>query len=164
MPRYLKFIDNLENTDEFTLLTESNYQYQGHFAMVGVHNSKDLSKHAYISNLGPMYGMDKLGGLGGFYLELQDENNIFGMKGFEGAKAPFTMFASLARRKASAALKEVSASGKNAELNFVSIIRWYGLYDGRNKTEYLRLPDDEKFYCLKQMRTRYIIVSTGKQL
>ena len=28
----------------------------------------------------------------------------------------------------------------------------------------MRLPDDEKFYSIKQMRTRYIIVSTGKQL
>ena len=55
-----------------------------------------------------MYGLDKLGALGGFYLELQDENNIFGMKGFEDKKAPFTMFASLARRKASVALKEVN--------------------------------------------------------
>ena len=41
-PRSLKFINNLE-TSEFIVLSESNYLVQANCAMVGIHNSNDLS-------------------------------------------------------------------------------------------------------------------------
>ena len=53
--------------------------------------------------------------------------------------------------------------GKNAETSYVSVTRWYGLEHQKNSTEYLPLPD-EKFYCIKQIRTRYLVVSTQSQI
>ena len=44
-------------------------------------------------------------------------------------------------------MTSVKANSKS----FVSVTRWYGLDNQRNKTDYLQLADNFKFYCLKQV-------------
>ena len=74
------------------------------------------------------------------------------------------MIASLARQKLSVAFgaSSIPEGGKNIETNFATITKWYGLENPKNITEYMQLPDDAKFYCLRQIRVRYIAVSTDR--
>ena len=76
------------------------------------------------------------------------------------------MIASLARQKLTAALgaSSVPEGGKNIETNFATITRWYGFENPKNNTEYMQLPDDSKFYCLRQIRVRYIAVSLDRAI
>ena len=74
------------------------------------------------------------------------------------------MIASLARQKLSVAFgaSSIPEGGKNIETNFATITKWYGLENPKNITEYMQLPDNTKFYCLRQIRVRYIAVSTDR--
>lgn len=48
--------------------------------------------------------------------------------------------------------------------SFLSITRWYGIGSDRNDINFLPLTDNCRFYCLKQVLTRYIAVSTDQQI
>ena len=52
-------------------------------AHVDIHNSQNYNQRAHLARMGQIFGIEKLGGLGGYYSELQDDGNTLGMKGSE---------------------------------------------------------------------------------
>ena len=52
-------------------------------AIVDIHNSQNYQQFASLVRMGQIYGIEKLGGLGGYYSELIEDGNTLGMKGSE---------------------------------------------------------------------------------